>query len=332
MDNIFDNSIHPLNCSAPNPNPKNIYKIMDMSNSLIKMRNSACQFSANSILEELNRDTPTSLSSNLNFNLNDENAINIEDQNSQNIIIEGVPDKPINKNQNNNNLPSMKEKDEEKSNAIKNEEKEKKNKKGKDEDEKEQKINKRKKTEKEKYAIIPEKKEEMQSTQTTQTKNKHEKAEYLFEIDEEVSVKPKVENQIKSKEISKSNIMKGREEMLNFRLNLVKKQEEKKAIAHVNQQISKLRGENSNLKGENSMLKEEISMLKKEISMLKGQNSMLRGEISNLKEEKKISAKIYGKGEDKDQEKEKDIRKDEKDYVNEPEKLDKENTSRKINL
>ncbi len=56
---------------------------------------------------------------------------------------------------------------------------------------------------------------------------------------------------------------------------------------------------------------------------------MLRGKISNLKEEKKKSAEIYGKEEDRDQEKEKDIQKDEKDYVNDPEKLDKNNASQK---
>ena len=44
----------------------------------------------------------------------------------------------------------------------------------------------------------------MQNTQTTQTKSKHEKSEYLFEkIDEEVSVKPKVENKKKQRYIKK---------------------------------------------------------------------------------------------------------------------------------
>ena len=76
--------------AAPNQNPINIYKITDMNNSLIKNGNLTCQFSSNNILEELNRDTQTSLSINLNFNLNDENVINIEVENNQNLIIEGA--------------------------------------------------------------------------------------------------------------------------------------------------------------------------------------------------------------------------------------------------
>ena len=73
---IFNNSNSVRNNSAPNANSNVLYQNMNIldSFSINKNDQSSGIFSCKTILSKLNKDTPTSLSSNFNLNLNEDNS------------------------------------------------------------------------------------------------------------------------------------------------------------------------------------------------------------------------------------------------------------------
>ena len=98
INNIFIDSIHPISNSTKNVNPAILYEKMNFQNTLVIPKNdiSVGCFSSQSLLSKLNKDTPTSLSSVLNFDLNEE----MVNENNHDIILpKESSNNPINNNQ-----------------------------------------------------------------------------------------------------------------------------------------------------------------------------------------------------------------------------------------
>ena len=98
INNIFIDSIHPISNSTKNVNPAILYEKMNFQNTLVIPKNdiSVGCFSSQSLLSKLNKDTPTSLSSVLNFDLNEEM---VNENNHDIILIKESSNNPINNNQ-----------------------------------------------------------------------------------------------------------------------------------------------------------------------------------------------------------------------------------------